>query len=156
MSYFSFWIMAFSTNFCPFTTDLFGNTVWPQVSGFQKLVKLNETFSVIFKHKIDLIQIVFDFRWSYSCPLRKSCSDCWTRKIWKNYQWRSGAIAWTRTLRSHPCGMFYTKLWLRNRFTKYVLCLHRIIIRQKLFLSMCAISHFFPRNTYLHSNSLHF
>ena len=31
------WILAFSTNFCPIKTDLSGNTVWPQASGFQKL-----------------------------------------------------------------------------------------------------------------------
>ena len=27
------------TNFCPIKSDLSGNTVWPQASGFQKLVK---------------------------------------------------------------------------------------------------------------------
>ena len=32
-----FLILAFSTNFCPIKTDLSGNTVWPQASGFQKL-----------------------------------------------------------------------------------------------------------------------
>ena len=35
------WILAFFTNFCPFKTDLSGNTVWPQASGFQKLAKMN-------------------------------------------------------------------------------------------------------------------
>ena len=35
------WILAFPTNFCPFKTDLSGNTVWPQASGFQKLAKMN-------------------------------------------------------------------------------------------------------------------
>ena len=70
------WILAFSTNFCPIKIDRSGNTVWPQTSGFQKLTKLtifgisyellstqnvkvarfalamlNETFSVIFKHR---------------------------------------------------------------------------------------------------------
>ena len=35
-----FWILAFSTNFCPIRTVLSGNTVWPQASGFQKLAKL--------------------------------------------------------------------------------------------------------------------
>jgi len=34
-------ILAFSTNFCPFKTDLSGNTVWPQASGFQKLAKMH-------------------------------------------------------------------------------------------------------------------
>ena len=31
--------IAFFTNFCPIKTDLSGNTVWPQASGFQKLAK---------------------------------------------------------------------------------------------------------------------
>ena len=58
---FIFLILAFSTKFCPIITDMSGNTVWPQASGFQKLAKmdrflasltmLNETFSVIFKHR---------------------------------------------------------------------------------------------------------
>ena len=40
MSHLNVLILAFSTNFCPIKTDLFGNTVWPQDSGFQKLDKL--------------------------------------------------------------------------------------------------------------------
>ena len=64
------WILTISINFYPFRNDLSGNTVRPQASGFQKLAKidpfgifnellspqninveLNETFSVIFKHR---------------------------------------------------------------------------------------------------------
>ena len=41
MSHLNFWILAFSTNFCPIITDLSGNTVWPQALSFQKLTKLN-------------------------------------------------------------------------------------------------------------------
>ena len=41
MSHFNFWVLVFSTNFCPFKTDLSGNTVWPQASGFQKLAKID-------------------------------------------------------------------------------------------------------------------
>ena len=37
----NFGILAFSTNFCPIKTDLSGNTVWPQASGFQKLTKMD-------------------------------------------------------------------------------------------------------------------
>ena len=40
--------------FCPIRIDPSGNTVWPQASGFQKLAPLamlNETFSLIFKHR---------------------------------------------------------------------------------------------------------
>ena len=36
-----FWILAFSTNFCPIKTDLSGNTVWPQALGFQKIAKMD-------------------------------------------------------------------------------------------------------------------
>ena len=41
MSHLNFWICAFPTNFCHIESDLSGNTVWPQASGFQKLVKLD-------------------------------------------------------------------------------------------------------------------
>ena len=37
----NFWILAFSTNFCPIKTDLSGNTVWQQALDFQKLAKMN-------------------------------------------------------------------------------------------------------------------
>ena len=36
MSHLNFWILGFSTNFCPIKTDLSGNTVWPQASVFPK------------------------------------------------------------------------------------------------------------------------
>ena len=38
---FEFLILAFSNNFCLIKTDLSGNTVWPQASGFQKLAKID-------------------------------------------------------------------------------------------------------------------
>ena len=38
MSHLNFGIFI---NFCPIKTDPFGNTVWPQAVGFQKLVKLS-------------------------------------------------------------------------------------------------------------------
>ena len=34
-------ILAFSANFCPIKSDLSGNTVWPQASGFLKVAKLD-------------------------------------------------------------------------------------------------------------------
>ena len=37
MSHLNFWILTFSTDFSPIKTDLSGNTIWPQASGFQKL-----------------------------------------------------------------------------------------------------------------------
>ena len=60
--------MAFSTNICPIKSDLSGNTVSPQASNYLKFAKmghflpflikfrqlamLNDTFSVIFKHRV--------------------------------------------------------------------------------------------------------
>ena len=41
MSYLNFWILAFSANFCPIKTDLYGKTIWPQALGFQKLAKMD-------------------------------------------------------------------------------------------------------------------
>ena len=41
MSHLNLWILAFSTNFCPIKTELSGNTVWPQATGFQKLAKMD-------------------------------------------------------------------------------------------------------------------
>ena len=45
---FKFLNMAISTNFCPIKTDLSGNTVWQQGSGFQKLAKPKWTIFGIF------------------------------------------------------------------------------------------------------------
>ena len=41
MSFLNLWTLAFSTNFCPTKTDMSGNAVWPQASGFQKLAKID-------------------------------------------------------------------------------------------------------------------
>ena len=38
---FKFLNFGISTNFCLIKTDLSGNTVWPQASGFQKLAKMD-------------------------------------------------------------------------------------------------------------------
>ena len=52
MSHLNLLMLAFSTNLCPNKTDLSGNTVWPQASGFQKLVKMDHflTFLINFVH----------------------------------------------------------------------------------------------------------
>ena len=54
MSHLNFWILAFFTNFCPIKTDLSGNTVWPQASGFQKLAKMDNFwhFWLTFVHSL--------------------------------------------------------------------------------------------------------
>ena len=41
MSHLNFWILAFSTKFCPIKIDLSGSTVCPQALVFQKLKKMN-------------------------------------------------------------------------------------------------------------------
>ena len=41
MSHFGIPILAFYTNFCPNKSYLSCNTVWPQVSGIQKLAKMD-------------------------------------------------------------------------------------------------------------------
>ena len=41
MSHLNFGVLPFPTNFCPIKTDMSGNTVWPQASGFQNLAKMD-------------------------------------------------------------------------------------------------------------------
>ena len=55
----SVWILAYSTNFCPIKTDLSGNTVWPQASDLQKLVKMDNFghFLFTFVTKWDFLKI---------------------------------------------------------------------------------------------------
>ena len=38
---YKFFNLGISINFCPIKSDLSGNTVWPQASGFQKLTKID-------------------------------------------------------------------------------------------------------------------
>ena len=71
MSHLKFSILASSTNFCPFRTDLSGNAIWPQASDFYNFTKLtilmnfcpikmvNETFSVIFNHCVLKMSVPF-------------------------------------------------------------------------------------------------
>ena len=67
MSPLNFIILAFCTNFCPIKTDLSGNTVWPQASGFQKLAKMEHFwhFSLTFVHS--------------KCKQSSLCSHCYMR-----------------------------------------------------------------------------
>ena len=63
----NFWMLAFSANFCPIKTDLSGNTVWPQASGFQKLNKMDHFwhFELTFVHS--------------KCKRSSIRSQCWMR-----------------------------------------------------------------------------
>ena len=62
-----FWILVFSANFCPSKSDLSGNTVWPQASGFPKLTKIDHIWH-------------FWLTFVYSKCKRSSLrSQCWMR-----------------------------------------------------------------------------
>ena len=71
-----FEILAFFTNFCPFKTDLSGNTVWPQASDFQKLAKIDLFWASYIKCK--------------GSSLR---SQCWM----KLFLWFSNTVHYLRT-----------------------------------------------------------
>ena len=79
MSYLNFGILAFSNNFCPIKTDLPGNTVWPQASGFQKLAKMDHfwLFKSTFVHS--------------KCKRSSLHSQCWLRL----FLWFSDIVIWS-------------------------------------------------------------
>ena len=59
-------ILAFSINFCTIKIELSGNTVWPQASGFQKLVKIDHFWPF--------------FYWTFvHSKCKRSSLRCWTR-----------------------------------------------------------------------------
>ena len=65
----NFWILAFSTNFCPFKTKLSGNTVSHKLQVFKNSPKLT-----IFLH--------FQLTFVYSkCKLSSLRSQCWMRLV---------------------------------------------------------------------------
>ena len=76
LSHLNFGILVFSTNFCPNKTDLSGNTVWPQASGFQKLAKMDHFwhFKLTFVHS--------------KCKRSSLRSQCWMRL----FQWFSNNV----------------------------------------------------------------
>ena len=73
MSHLNFLILAFSTNFYPITTDLSGNTVWPQTSGFKKLTKLtifgisNERLST---QNVNVARFARNVEWDFFCDFQ--------------------------------------------------------------------------------------
>ena len=75
-------------NFCPIQRDLSGNTVWPQATGFQKLVKMdhskrNATFCGIFKHCF-LLRLLFA-HFKMKVPI---CKDSWNvGRMLRNWIW---------------------------------------------------------------------
>ena len=76
---FEFFNLAFSTNFCPIKTELSGNTVWPQTSGFQNLAKLtifgifNELLST---QNVNVARFARNVELDFFCDFQTLC--CWT------------------------------------------------------------------------------
>ena len=66
MSHLNFWILAFSTNFCPIETDLSGNTVWPQALRFKKSPNWG------------FLAFLTNF-WHSKCKRSSLRSQCWMR-----------------------------------------------------------------------------
>ena len=88
-------ILAFFTNFCLIKSDLSGNTVWPQASGFRKLAKLTN-FWLTFVHSNSKCK---------RCSLR---SQCWVR-LFCGLQSLCGLfIKWKILLKWEPDGGFPT------------------------------------------------
>ena len=103
-----FLFFAFSTNFCPIKTDMSGNTVWPQASGFQKLAKMDHFghFPLTFVHS----------KWKRS-SLR---SQCWMRLfLWFSNTLGMAYITEKRTVffphpfLTYPCCS--CQLWTRKK-----------------------------------------
>ena len=69
MLHLNFWILAFFTNFYPIKTDLSGNTVRPQTSGFQKIAQMNHFWHIplTFVHS--------------KCKRSSLRSQCWMRPL---------------------------------------------------------------------------
>ena len=92
MSHLNFWILAFFANFCPLKTDLSGNTVWPQASGFQKLAKIDHFwhFSLTFVHSKRKRSSLRSQCWECATLFGSHCSShknwgenwyCWLRVL---------------------------------------------------------------------------
>ena len=79
MSHLNFWILAFSPNFCPIKTDLSGNTVWPQASGFQKPSKwtiLGIFNQLLSTQNVNVARFAHNVEWDFFCDFQTS-KKCW-------------------------------------------------------------------------------
>ena len=70
MSHLDFSILTFSTIFYPIKSDLSGNTVWPQPSGFQKLAKW--TIFGIFNELLATqnVNLTCNVEWDFFCDFQ--------------------------------------------------------------------------------------
>ena len=74
MSHLNFWILAFCTIFCPIKTDLSGNTVWPQASGFQKLAKMEHFWHFWLTQNVNVAGFARNVAWDFFCDFQTPCS----------------------------------------------------------------------------------
>ena len=68
--------MALFTNFCPIKIDLSGNTVWPQTSGFQKIVKIEHFWHFVwtFGHsKCKVSRLARNVEWDFFYDFQTLC-----------------------------------------------------------------------------------
>ena len=135
----NFWILAFSTNFCPIRTSLSGNTVWPKASGFQKLAKIDQNWPFLIKlcprkrrqNGFEFLKwsrvASNDFKWfqmtsnGLEWPRMTSNSLKWPLKAFsilklKCYNWLCEVICWNLLIE-----LFSTK-WLEF-FHNFLVCI---------------------------------
>ena len=81
----NFWILVFSTNFCPIKNYLSGNTIWPQALGFQKLAKL--TVFAILNELLSIQNVnVARFARNVECDFLGDFQTLWP--IWCQFKFR--------------------------------------------------------------------
>ena len=71
------WALVFSTNFCLIKADLSGNTVWPQVSGFQKLAKLTIyclSNKLLSTQNVNVARFARNVEWDFFCDFQTQWS----------------------------------------------------------------------------------
>ena len=76
MSHLNFSIFAFSTNFCPFKSDLSGITVWPQASDFQKVAKIDHfgiSIELLSTQNVNVARFARNVKWDLFCDFRTLC-----------------------------------------------------------------------------------
>ena len=110
-------ILAFSTNFCPIKTNLSGNTIWPQASGFQKLAKMDHFwhFWLTFVHSKCKRSFARNIEWDFSCDFQTPCIGD-TLFVSKSLRLCWQLIVWNLTMRkslSKWCLRFFLK-WLEG------------------------------------------
>ena len=60
-------------NFCPIKTDMSGNTVWPQASGFQKLAKMDHFELTFVPQNVNVARFARNVEWDFFCDFQTPC-----------------------------------------------------------------------------------